>query len=213
VAKATPPPSATAGRRSVGRPRQFDVEVERALIIKSAFDVLQRIGSDVTIADILAEAGISTRSFYRHFESKDALLLAMYRRDSEYAAQRLTQRVESEDSPVRAVTAWIDEIFSFRRSASKSARMATLGTVHTTSLANAFGEGEAARQRFTKSLAMSIDEGISDGIFSNSNSTYAAEMIYSVVMHAIGVTGGSTTPRIDQETVTEFCLRALGVQR
>ena len=212
MAKTTPSTSAPAGRRSVGRPRHFDEAVERALIIKSAFDVLQRSGADVTIAEILAEANISTRSFYRHFESKDALLLAMYRRDSEYAAQRLTQRVEAEDSVTDAVTAWIDEIFSFRRSPAKSARMATLGTVHTTSIADAFAEGEAARTRFTQPLARVIQQGVDEGVFDTTNSHDAAELMYAIVMHAIGVTGGATTVRVDQAMVTRFCLHAIGVR-
>lgn len=136
----------------------------------------------------------------------------MFRRDSEYAAQRLTQRVEAEDSPVDAVSAWIDEIFSFRRSPAKAARMATLGTVHTTSIADAFAEGEAARTRFTSPLAKVIQQGVDEGVFDTPDVVDAAELMYAIVMHAIGVTGGGTTIRVDQTKVTQFCLRAIGAK-
>jgi AcrR family transcriptional regulator len=41
------------------------------------------------VADILNEADLSTRSFYRHFASKDQLLCALFRREAEAAAARL----------------------------------------------------------------------------------------------------------------------------
>jgi len=47
-----------------------------------------------SVADILDEAQLSTRAFYRHFDSKDALLRAMYRRDAESVARRLRAEAE-----------------------------------------------------------------------------------------------------------------------
>ena len=43
----------------------------------------------VSVAAILAGAGLSTRAFYRHFTSKDELFLAMLKRDSDAVAGRL----------------------------------------------------------------------------------------------------------------------------
>ena len=48
-------------------------------LIRAGLAVLRRDGAaDMTIADVLAEAGLSTRAFYRHFTSKSDLLLAIY---------------------------------------------------------------------------------------------------------------------------------------
>ena len=67
-----------------GRPRRFEAEDELRILFDAALVVMERNGyHDAAVADILAEADLSTRSFYRHFESKDQLLCALYRREAE----------------------------------------------------------------------------------------------------------------------------------
>src|SRR5947199_263952 len=62
-------------------------DTEERALVEAAHRAMRRNGfSGATVADILAEAGLSTRAFYRHFASKDELLLAMYRRDSSAVA-------------------------------------------------------------------------------------------------------------------------------
>ena len=73
-----------------GRPRRFEAEDELRILLDAAFVVMERNGyADAAVADILREADLSTRSFYRHFESKDQLLCALFRREAEAAAARL----------------------------------------------------------------------------------------------------------------------------
>ena len=56
---------------------------EQQALIDAGLAVLRRHGSEgLTVNDVLAEAGLSTRAFYRHFESKDALVLAIYAHDA-----------------------------------------------------------------------------------------------------------------------------------
>ena len=87
---------------SVGRPRRFEPQDELRLLFEATLAVMQRNGyADVAVADILAEAGMSTRSFYRHFESKDQLLCALYRHEAEQVAERLTARVARGGQPAR----------------------------------------------------------------------------------------------------------------
>ncbi|MGA7416454.1 MAG: helix-turn-helix domain-containing protein [Acidimicrobiales bacterium] len=70
-----------------GRPRRFEEADELRLLLDAGLVVMERNGyQDAAVADILAEADLSTRSFYRHFESKDQLLCALYRREAEAAA-------------------------------------------------------------------------------------------------------------------------------
>ena len=99
-------PASTAG---LGRPRRFDAETERRLLMDAAIRVMT--GSDyldVTVADVLAEAGLSTRSFYRHFETKEALLIALMGRDAAAVGHLLDRAVDRAGDPVGAVTAWLD---------------------------------------------------------------------------------------------------------
>ena len=98
-------------RRQGGRPRRFESADELRILLDAALVVMERNGyTDAAVADILREADLSTRSFYRHFESKDQLLCALYRREAEAAAARLTAKVEAAVDPRAALDAWIDEI-------------------------------------------------------------------------------------------------------
>jgi len=49
-----------------------------------------------TIADIVREAGVSKRTFYEHFESKEACFLALYRAASGSALRTLREAVKPE---------------------------------------------------------------------------------------------------------------------
>ena len=55
-----------------GRPRRFESEDELRILLDAALAVMERNGYvDANVAEILREANLSTRSFYRHFESED----------------------------------------------------------------------------------------------------------------------------------------------
>ncbi len=112
-----------------GRPRRFEPADELRRLFDAALVVMERNGyTDAAVADILAEADLSTRSFYRHFESKDQLLCALYRREAERAAERLTARVSAAATPLAALGSWIDEIMSLGFHRRKAARVAVLGS-------------------------------------------------------------------------------------
>jgi len=100
---------------ALGRPRRFDPETEVRVLLQAAFEVMRRNGyEDASVAEILEEAGLSTRSFYRNFQSKDDLVLALFRANAEAASQRLESRVAAAAAPREGLEAWMDEILSFR---------------------------------------------------------------------------------------------------
>jgi AcrR family transcriptional regulator len=81
-------------------------EVRRLLAAAEA--VLARTGYDgLRVDDVLAEAGLSTRAFYRHFAGKSELFLALFDRETDRAQERLRARVEREPTPDTQVRAWI----------------------------------------------------------------------------------------------------------
>ena len=119
-----PGPKAPPTTRA-GRPRRFEAEDELRILLDAALVVMERNGyADAAVADILREADLSTRSFYRHFESKDQLLCALFRREAEAAAARLQAKVDAAPHPRAALDAWIDEILSFGHHRAKAARVA-----------------------------------------------------------------------------------------
>src|SRR4051812_20043747 len=71
-------------------PARARAAAEAGALLEAALTVLRRKGATgLTVADVLGESGLSTRAFYRHFESKDALLLALFDADQEAVRARL----------------------------------------------------------------------------------------------------------------------------
>jgi AcrR family transcriptional regulator len=202
----------TTAKRPVGRPRQYDDEHERTLIFDAAYAALRDRGHDFTVATVLREAGVSTRSFYRHFDSKDALLCAMYLRDAEWAAARLAKRLAAATSPTRAVEVWVDEIFAFRGNARRAERVAVLGSISAVRASGAEQVAATSRKLLTESLAVAIEAGVVDGSF-RLDATVSVELASELVGAAAMYAAGLATPgheRLDRVATTAFCLRALG---
>jgi AcrR family transcriptional regulator len=202
----------TPGKRSVGRPRHFDDEHERNLIFDAGYTALRDHGHDFTVAEVLKEAGVSTRSFYRHFESKDALLCAMYLRDAEWAAARLAKRLAAATSPVHSVELWIEGIFAFRGNARRAERVAVLGSIAAMRANGAAEVAAASRKLLTESLAIAIEAGVRDGSFRLEPTLtveLASELVGAATMYAAGLATPTVEP-LDRIATTAFCLGALG---
>lgn len=207
-------PRATPAAARTGRPRRFESEDELRLLLDAAMAVMGRNGYvDASVADILSEANLSTRSFYRHFESKDQLLCALYRREAENAATRLNAKVNAAPSPRAALDAWIDEILSLGQNRAKAARVRVLGSPGAMR-----AEGYAEEMRHASKLLMAplqalLAAGAADGSFPLADPTADADLIRSVVWVAAGLTissDGSTSRSDTARQVRSFCARALG---
>jgi AcrR family transcriptional regulator len=112
-----------------GRPRRLDDAAERDLLLAAGFDTIRRNGFDrVMVADVLAETGLGTRSFYRHFATKDDLLRALFRQDAERFVAALTTNLAEAHSPKAALTLWVEAILEFSRDGPRSRRAAVLGS-------------------------------------------------------------------------------------
>lgn len=94
---------------SVGRPRRFDDQTERKMLIDAALRTMSdgREGS-ISINEVLAEAGLSTRALYRHFDSKEALAEALMLREAEWVGNALNRVVAQAPNPVAAIEAWLE---------------------------------------------------------------------------------------------------------
>ena len=102
--------SRTAGRavdRSLER-RRAAAEDEVDRLIAAAFRVIERTGHlEPKVSDILAEAGLSNQAFYRHFQGKHALLVAVLDDGIQSLANYLSARMSETTDPVEAVREWV----------------------------------------------------------------------------------------------------------
>ncbi len=119
--------AATTDKR--GRPRRFDEGTERKMIMDAAIRLMERNSdAELSAVDILAETGLSSRSFYRHFDSKEALLVALVRREAELVARSMERAIASAAGPVAAVEAWLERLLDTFFEPRRAARSAIFTT-------------------------------------------------------------------------------------
>lgn len=82
--------------------------LERDVILRAAFGLIGRSRDEaVSVQQILDSAELSTRAFYRHFRSKDELILTMFRTAADRVAAEMSEVIARADGPAAAVEAWI----------------------------------------------------------------------------------------------------------
>ncbi len=65
-----------------------------------------------TVADVATEAGISLRSFYRHFAGRDELLLALFEEEARTGATMLRELVSEDDDRLERVQRCVEALCS-----------------------------------------------------------------------------------------------------
>jgi AcrR family transcriptional regulator len=86
---------------------------ERAAIIRTAHRLIGGgAGGTTPIEDILRGAGVNRRTFYSHFPSKDALVLAMQHEAGELVREALWSATVRAADGRAAVMTWIEEFLS-----------------------------------------------------------------------------------------------------
>jgi AcrR family transcriptional regulator len=88
---------------------QLGEDVVRAMVLQGAVKVFAARGVRSTgVEDILQASRISRRTFYRVYESKEDILLALYRLGTEMLLQRCRLALEQETDPLRQAERCID---------------------------------------------------------------------------------------------------------
>jgi AcrR family transcriptional regulator len=105
-----------AQRAVAGRLDAYTDEVRRFL--DAAYEVMRRSDTiDPSVRDIVRTAGLSNAAFYRHFASKDALLLAVIEDGRRRLLDTLQRRLAKAPSGEAQVRAWIEAVLDQARSA------------------------------------------------------------------------------------------------
>jgi AcrR family transcriptional regulator len=189
-------------------------EAERSKLMDAALKVMRRNGfQGASVQDILDHASLSTRAFYRQFQSKDDLLLAMFRTASGPDVDLVAQRVEEAPTEVEAVRVWIDEVLAIAYDRRRIQRLVMFNTVARQAVGY---EAEAAslQDRLVSPLLQAIRRGSADGSFPHTDPFPDAYSIFDLVWSVAGPQVRRRRP-MDKERarahVLRFCLPALGV--
>lgn len=105
-----------ADRTLAHRRETYAAEVRR--LIDAAFAVMRESGEiDPPVRDIVKAAGLSNQAFYRHFASKDALLLAVLADGHAQLISYLNARTTKVADPADRVRTWIEGVMAQARDA------------------------------------------------------------------------------------------------
>jgi AcrR family transcriptional regulator len=199
--------------RSV-QPARDRAQQEVRSLIAAAHAVLRRSGgSGLTVADVLTEAGLSTRAFYRHFASKDELMLAVFEQEQQRSTARLMAKVDAAEGPRAALAAWIDETLALAYEPRRARRTQILW-IEGTRLRSEFpAEFDAIVGGLLEPLATILRAGRADGVFPLADPDVDAASIHAVVWNAAQrrLDGASVPARAAvRAQLLRFCLGAIG---
>ncbi len=101
--------------RALARKREkYEDEVDR--LTRAALKVMSDRGTvDPTVNEILVEAGLSTAAFYRHFPTKDDLLLVLIEQAGSNTRSFLAHQLAELDDPLDRLGAWVEGMFDLLR--------------------------------------------------------------------------------------------------
>ena len=89
------------------RPLRADAARNRQLLLEAARDAFARHGVTASLDDVARAAGVGPGTLYRHFPTRDHLVLAVID-DGLTAIQRLGQSLLDEPDPLDALRRWLD---------------------------------------------------------------------------------------------------------
>lgn len=186
---------------------------ERRAIIKAAFSCLSEPHTGaVPLAAVLARAGLSTRAFYRHFESKDALFLAMQESSGKSLGRRLDQIADdTEGAPADQLALWIRVSFDVIHDARLRGRAMVLDLEEVRSAKGYQSVQEQWRLDRERSLADLLRRGRADGSFPLTRPDRDAAAIRAVVSHELSRLSADGDWECACAAAVDFALRAVGV--
>jgi AcrR family transcriptional regulator len=191
--------------RSPERLAQYDAE--RESIMRAAYRLMDKSERVVSVQEILESAGLSTRAFYRHFASKDELVLTMYRTDNERVAEALWTATGSEPDAWAALRLWVEISLSVVFDQGPERHSRVLGSAEVKSAAGWAQEFLDGIDRHTASLEALLRRGALEGRFGGTEEHKDAQVLFGATQHFNAVRMKSTDV-IDREGAIEAIMRA-----
>ncbi|WP_460306996.1 TetR/AcrR family transcriptional regulator [Actinocorallia aurea] len=185
------------------------------MIFEGAFRAVRRKGyAEVTVADVLAEAGVARRSFYRHFGSKDELITAMFRREAARFTAAVTRAVRAAPSPGEALVTWVDEILALALSPSKARRAQVFASPDAAAQRHAADDHQRTYEPLIALLTEALRTGAADGTFPAARPESDARLVSAATWETLALLRDETDPEVQQRTradLLSFVCRALGL--
>lgn len=196
--------------RSLEAPRARSVErIER--LVAAARDLANETGAaSFTVHQVTERSGLSLKSFYRCFEGKDDLLVALLEEDSRVGATILAEIVGGATGPEARLRAYVTGVFALLTHEGALGYAGVLVREHRRL-------SEAHPDELTRALAPMVDVLVAQvdaaadaGVIASDDPTRDAATIFALVLEGIhDVTLGRVDASSQAAYLWSFCLAAL----
>ena len=193
-----------------GRREAYAGEVRR--LLDATFALIERQGElEPRVGDIVREAGLSNQAFYRHFPSKQALLVAVLDEGVRILASYLGHRMQAAASPGEQVSEWLRGLLEQALSAAgaRATRPFALARIR---LAEAHPEEVAESERqLTALVREALRAAVASGELPFADPERDAETLYHLAMGWLEarLVGEEPAERRDAERLVEFARHGL----
>jgi AcrR family transcriptional regulator len=190
-----------------------DPGVQRAILAAASKCVREQGVRGLSIASVLDRAGLSTRAFYRHFESKDQLVAAIFLEMAGVEMRRLRRRMAAAANPVEAVAAWIDGRLDLAFDENIKSDLRRLSVEAQSQMFASPGLIQPAYAMMLEPLVDQLQRGLEQGVFRDIDPAIEAQSIQGVVWASTErqwATGDCERADV-RERAVRFCMRGLGV--
>jgi AcrR family transcriptional regulator len=191
-----------------------DPDIRRA-IVSAAVEALREHGiRRLSVADVLDRAELSTRAFYRHFESKDQVVGAVFLEMAQAEKRRLQRKMAKACNPVEAVGAWIDGRLDLAFDENVKSDLRRLSLEAQSQIFAAPELIQPAFEEMLKPLIEQLSRGVSSGVFHDIDPVTEARSIQGVVWASTERhwAAGDCERAEVRNCALRFCLRGLGVE-
>lgn len=178
-------------------PRHDSYALEIRALLDAALAVMTRSDTvDPKVTEIVRESGLSNQTFYRHFDGKDALLLALLADGRERLARTLERRMARARDTDSQIRAWVGAVLDQARDP-KAAATTRPFVANSERLAVAYPEEVArSREQLIAPLARSV--GVAN-----------ARSVYHLAMGAVHDALAQSRPpsKREMDAVVEFAIK------
>lgn len=191
-------------RTLAGRYETYADEIRR--FIAAGIAVMRRTGTlDPRVIDVVTEASLSNQAFYRHFKSKDELLLAILDDGRRRLVESLERRMAAAPPGVKQVRRWVEGVMEQARNKT-AARDTRVFAINAARLAHEFPtESTHSREVLLAPLRAAVQA-------SGGDPARDADAIYHLTMGSMQahLSEGTTPSKTDVEHLVRFALAGLG---
>lgn len=208
---ALPPAVARSVERSPGPRYSAQADEVQRLLLAGLQEIREKGSVEPRVADIVRRAGLSNKAFYRHFRSKDELLLAILEEGMRERVRTFEARLSEASSAADRVRVWIQLVLEQALSPAFAEVTRPL-LLYQGRLAEELGDQLwGHRDTLRAPLERALEEGRRSGEFRDLDPRRDSEVLYYLAM---GWMHGMVIARVvpsqeEADNLVEFALRAI----